>query len=218
MRAPSILMLLAGMLAASGTCMAAEPQPLDEVRTAAVSVFATNGGTAEASVDSALRLARCSVPLQATAKGPRLALVRCDDTPGWRLYVPVRTHREVDVVVLTAPARAGAPITAEQLTVRRHDVSTADAYADPSAVVGRAPLRALPAGAVLGASDLANGTPLRRGDPVVLVSRIGEVEVRMTGRALAAAMPGATVAVENSGSRRIVRGRLVGDGMVEVLR
>ena len=52
----------------------------------------------------------------------------------------------------------------------------------------------------------------------MLVSRIGGVEVRMAGRALGRAEPGATVAVENLASRRIIRGRLVSDGVVEVMR
>jgi flagella basal body P-ring formation protein FlgA len=33
-------------------------------------------------------------------------------------------------------------------------------------------------------TDLANGSLLKRGDPVMLVSRVGGVEVRMSGRAL----------------------------------
>ncbi|HEY4560699.1 MAG TPA: flagella basal body P-ring formation protein FlgA, partial [Lysobacter sp.] len=59
---------------------------------------------------------------------------------------------------------------------------------------------------------------LKRGDPVVIVSRAGGIEVRMGGRALGNAVPGAVVAVENLASRRIVRGRLVADGVVEVLQ
>lgn len=57
---------------------------------------------------------------------------------------------------------------------------------------------------------------VQRGDPVTLVSRAGGMEVRMAGRVLGAAAVGATVSVENLGSRRIIRGRLVGPGTVEV--
>jgi flagella basal body P-ring formation protein FlgA len=59
---------------------------------------------------------------------------------------------------------------------------------------------------------------LERGDPVVLVSRIGGIEVRVAGRSLGRAEPGEAVSVENTQSRRIIRGRLVGNGIVEVLR
>ncbi|MFC5594354.1 flagella basal body P-ring formation protein FlgA [Lysobacter niastensis] len=64
--------------------------------------------------------------------------------------------------------------------------------------------------------DAAAGASLQRGDPVVLVSRAGGVEVRMSGRALGPAREGGSVTVENLGSHRIIRGRLVGAGLVEV--
>lgn len=57
---------------------------------------------------------------------------------------------------------------------------------------------------------------VQRGDPVVLVSRAGGIEVRMSGRALGPANAAGQVNVENAGSRRIIRGRLVAAGVVEV--
>ena len=60
------------------------------------------------------------------------------------------------------------------------------------------------------------GELLRRGDPVVLLSRIGGVEVRVAGRVLGQPGAGGTVSVENTESRRVVRGRVVGAGVVEV--
>jgi flagella basal body P-ring formation protein FlgA len=73
-------------------------------------------------------------------------------------------------------------------------------------------------GSVLGEDDLALGPPLRRGDPVVLVSRVGGIEVRMAGRALGGAGPGRAVNAENVESRRVVRGRLTAPGVVEVIQ
>ena len=71
---------------------------------------------------------------------------------------------------------------------------------------------------MVGEDDLALGPPLRRGDPVVLVSRVGGIEVRMAGRALGGAAPGRVVRAENVESRRVVRGRLTAPGVVEVLQ
>jgi flagella basal body P-ring formation protein FlgA len=42
------------------------------------------------------------------------------------------------------------------------------------------------------------------------------MEVRMGGRAMGAGKVGSTISVENTGSRRIIRGRVVGAGLVEV--
>lgn len=194
-------------------------QPLADIRSAAIAALGAGDAQAEASLDPALRLARCSQPLQAIASGPRTAQVRCADTPGWRLYVPVRVRRVEEVVVLTAPAAAGVPIAASQLSVQRREVGAAAGatFSDPAALIGRIPEQALGAGTVPSAADVPMGVPLRRGDPVVLVSRVGGVEVRMRGRAMGPARAGGLVRVENISSHRILRGRMAGDGVVEVL-
>src|SRR5690606_22668240 len=160
----------------------------------------------EAVLAHSLRLRRCTQPLQAVATGPTTAQVRCDDSPGWKLYVPVRVRREAEVVVLRSPAAAGVPITADQLVVQRRDIGAEGGatFVDPSTLVGRVPSRAMGPGVVPTEDDLALGTPLRRGDPVVLVSRTGGVEVRMPGRALGPAQAGGRIGVENVSSRRVL--------------
>jgi flagella basal body P-ring formation protein FlgA len=215
----SLLLVLAAV-APWGT-RAAGHTPTSAIVQAAESALGGAGTHVQATVDPSLRMPACSRPLTGTALGPRMAEVRCPDAPGWRLTVPARVRREMDVVVLTAPVRAGQPIDAAQLAVQRRDVATGTGVgmADPSQVAGRTARRSLPAGAVVSAGDLADGAgALKRGDPVVLVSRAGGIEVRVGGRAIGAALPGAVVAVENLTSRRIVRGRVVGEGVVEVLQ
>lgn len=213
---PLLLLLAVPLIARAGGTT-----PTAAIVQAAEAALGGAGVQVQASVDASLRMPACTQPLQAVATGPRMAEVRCTDAPGWRLTVPARVRREADVVVLTAPARAGMAIEAGQLTVQRRDLSagTGVGMADASQVAGRIARRSLPAGAVVGAGDLLDGAgALRRGDPVVLVSRAGGIEVRMGGRALGAARSGAVVAVENLASRRIVRGRLIGEGVVEVLQ
>lgn len=207
------LSLLAGQ--AHATTLAAFTE-LDAIRAAALGALGASAANAEATVDSRLHLAQCSQPLQAVASGPKTVQVRCDDAPGWRVYVPVSVRREADVVVLTATARSGEPIAATQLAVQRRDMADGPGFADPAAVVGRIPRRALASGTALTEDDLALGAPLRRGDPVVLVSRAGGIEVRMAGRALGPARDGGVVTVENTGSHRVIRGRLIAEGVVEV--
>lgn len=195
-------------------------QPLDEIEAAAVAaVGAGDAQSAKATLAPSLRLVRCMQPLQAVATGPGTAQVRCEDSPGWRIYVPVRVRREADVVVLRTPAATGVPITADQLVVQRRDVGAVGGatFVDPALLVGRVPSRALAPGVVPTEADLALGSPLRRGDPVVLVSRSGGIEVRVPGRALGPAQAGGRIGVENVSSRRVLRGRLVAEGIVELL-
>ncbi|TYT26290.1 flagellar basal body P-ring formation protein FlgA [Luteimonas viscosa] len=199
---------------------AQDMQSLDSISEAAINALgAGDAQSAEAVLAHSLRLRRCQQPLQAVATGPTTAQVRCDDSPGWKLYVPVRVRREAEVVVLRSPAAAGVPITADQLVVQRRDIGAEGGatFVDPATLVGRVPSRAMGPGVVPTEDDLSLGTPLRRGDPVVLVSRTGGVEVRMPGRALGPAQAGGRIGVENVSSRRVLRGRLVAEGVVELL-
>lgn len=219
MRHRSIYALLLAWLLLAGTANATPPvfNDLDAIRAAAIGALGA-GADGEATVDPRLRVAQCTQPLQAVASGARTVLVRCDDVPGWRLYVPVSVRREADVVVLTAPARSGEPLAASQLAVQRRDMGKASGagFGDPAAVVGRMPRRALARGTAVTEADLALGAPLRRGDPVVLVAKAGGIEVRMAGRALGPAQSSGVVSVENLGSHRILRGRVIAEGVVEV--
>src|SRR5690606_26074572 len=120
----ALVLLLA--IAAALPALASGPQPLEDIAAAAVAALgAGDAQSAEAVLAPSLRLARCSQPLQAVATGPTTAQVRCDDTPGWRLYVPVRVRREAEVVVLRTPAASGVPITADQLVVQTRDIGDA---------------------------------------------------------------------------------------------
>ena len=212
-------LLALAALAVADVRAAAQSQPLDEIRAAAIAALGAGDDPAQATLDPALRLARCSQPLHAVASGPQTAQVRCADTPGWRLYVPVRIRREAEVVVLAVAAASGVPIAANQLAVQRREIGQAAGatFTDPAALVGRIPTRALAPGLVPTEADLSIGAPLRRGDPVVLVSRVGGVEVRMQGRAMGATQAGGVIVVENTSSRRSLRGRVVADGVVEVM-
>lgn len=219
-----VLPLLASLLAAPAARAAeAQPpavQPLDAIRQAAFQALGADPARAQATLAPGLRLAACAQPLQAVASGARTALVRCPDAPGWKLYVPVQAHREADVVVLRTPAAAGVPLTADQLVVQRRtlpDDGPAPA-SDPGALVGQVPLRALAPGAMPAAGDFSAGPPLQRGDPVVLLTRVGGLEVRMAGRALGTTRQGGLVSAENVDSHRVVRGRLSAPGVVEVLQ
>ncbi|GHA89292.1 flagellar basal body P-ring formation chaperone FlgA [Cognatilysobacter bugurensis] len=196
------------------------PHSVDDIRAAAIAALGADPAAATASVAATLRFPQCTQPLEAVATGAQTAQVRCADAPGWKLYVPVRVRREADVVVLRGPVRAGQPISADQLVVQRRDLGagTAPAFTDPAQLVGMTPSKAMAAGTTLTATDVMQGPPLRRGDPVVLLTRVGGVEVRMAGRALGPAGAGGIVSAENVDSRRVVRGRVSAPGVVEIMR
>ncbi|PZP64135.1 flagellar basal body P-ring formation chaperone FlgA [Pseudoxanthomonas sp. X-1] len=204
----SVVLSLAAL--APGTGRAADLQSLDAVRAAALQAVGGPQAQGEARLDNALRLVACTRPLQAVAQGTRMAQVRCDDAPGWKLFVPVTVRREADVVVAGGPVRPGDPVANANLVVQRRDLGTTEGatFASPEQLAGAIAARALSAGDIVTAGDLQQGQPLRRGDPVVLVSRVGGAEIRMPGVALGNAQAGQRVAVQNSASNKVVRGRV----------
>jgi len=215
-----LLAVLLALVGVAASAIAAPQQPLESIAEAAVAALgAGDAQSAEAVLAPTLRLAQCSQPLQAVATGPTTAQVRCDDSPGWKLYVPVRVRREAEVVVLRSPAASGVPITADQLVVQRRDIGAAAGatFADPAQLVGRVPSRALAPGVVPTEHDLSLGAPLRRGDPVMLVSRTGGVAGAMAGGGLGPAHAGGRVGVGTGCSARGLLRALVGGGGVGML-
>lgn len=197
---------------------AADFTPTEAIRDAALAAVGADASTAEATVDSRLRMAACTQPLQALPVSRRSVQVRCADAPGWQMFVPVRVRDVREVAVLKDSVKAGQPITADDVVVQRRDMAGEGGagFADPAELVGQVARRGLASGDAPTREDVASGELLRRGDPVVLLSRIGGVEVRVAGRVLGQPGAGGTVSVENTESRRVVRGRVVGAGVVEV--
>nr|WP_298156319.1 flagellar basal body P-ring formation chaperone FlgA [uncultured Pseudoxanthomonas sp.] len=200
--------LIGGLTACA--VMAADFQPVESIRAAAIGALPA-GADAEATLDPALRLPRCSQPLIARVQGSSSVEVGCPD--GWRLFVPVRVRRSQTVLVLSRGMAPGETITADAFIPETRDASriVGAALADPAQAVGRVARRTLSAGAVLSATDLVAQRLIRRGDNVALVSRRGGVEVRVVGKALGDAGENERVTVENLSSRRVVQG-VVGPG------
>lgn len=211
MRALLVLLALGVALAPARASAQAATTPVDAIRAAALAGLGLAPGQGEAVVDRQLRLAVCTQPLIAAPRNARTAEVRCPDTPGWRLFVPVRVAGVRAVAAAPGVSGGGnvAPAAHQASAVPTHTASTPSS----GALTDTAPLQAhvVPV-------DTAP-TPaftVRRGDPVVILARLGASEVRMAGRAMGSPGPGGTVAVQNTSSQRVLRGRLVGEGLVEV--
>lgn len=212
-----ILALLA--LAASTACAASGWQPVDSIRAAALSTLPA-GSEGDTTLDSALRLPACGQGLRAQPTGTSTVEVSCPEAGGWRLFVPVRIRRNQTVLILNRGISAGETLGAADITTAQRDVAriAGAALADPAVAVGRVARRTLSAGSLLSANDLVAQRLVRRGDNVSLVSRLGGVEVRVAGKAMADAGENERVSVENLSSRKIVQGTVAASGDVFVTR
>lgn len=133
---------------------------------------------------------------------------------------------------LTAAVRVAAPHLRARAAIAARTTLTTDLLQVVREDVGRQPLAplpaldvasgaktrvAVPAGAVVSGLLLDVPAAVASGADVVVLARVGTLEVR--GRAVAAQSGdlGDTVIVVNPDSRKRLRARVVGDGLVEVL-
>lgn len=212
---------LCWLLALASAPVAAAPswQPVDTIRTAALSLLGA-GAQGEAVVADALRLPACGQGLTAQPTANTTVEVSCPDAGGWRLFVPVKVRREQTVLVLSRGIAAGETLSAADIGTAQRDAAriAGAVLADPAAAVGRVARRTLSAGSLLSASDLVAQRLVRRGDSVALVSRRGSVEVRVVGKALGDAGENERLSVENLASRKVVQGTVAANGDVLVTR
>ncbi|MCK7595173.1 flagellar basal body P-ring formation chaperone FlgA [Pseudomarimonas salicorniae] len=197
---------------------AATFHPVDDIARAAESALAAGPDTeVAAAVDPGLRLPACSAELAAVMQSATTAEVACP-TEGWRLYVPLRVQRYESVYVLRRPVASGERIGGDMVAVERREVSRLPGGVIPAnqPLDGLTARRALAPGSVLMSHDAQSPRVIRRGDPVVLVSRAGGIEVRANGKALGAAGVDERVSVENISSRRVVNGQVLPSGEVLV--
>lgn len=168
-------------------------------------------------------LPACDGPISAEAPGTlrdgiaQLRL-RCSAQPGWTRYVRLGVERPGTVWVLAQPLERGAVVAAALLKAEPRDLARLPytPLTDPAAIAGQRARRALPAGTVLGASQLEAPPAIRRGETVTLVGLAAGLEVLAPGEALADAADGQRLKVRNRGSRRVVEGIARSGQRVEV--
>jgi len=180
-----------------------------------------------AQLDPRLRLPRCPESLVASVPNPAAqgnwnVAVRCTSSPPgtslWSIFVPVRVSDLRPVVVLLRALAPGQVVTSDAVALMPRDITTLTFgyLSDPSQAVGQRLRRPLVSGATLSPDALAAPTIIRRGMLVTLVGRIGGLEVRAQGKAMADGGHGDRIAVENSASHRMVEGVIADDNLVDV--
>lgn len=176
-----------------------------------------------AAVDPRLRLARCGQPLTpflpsgSQVRGNVSVGVRCADTPGWTVYVPVTVEIWADVLVMIRSLPRGAEVGEDDVTHQRHEVSRLARgwIGDLGQLHDRRLARAIAAGAMLTPTALEAAPVVRRGETVTLRAAGGGIQIRASGVALGDAALGERVSVRNQTSQRVVEGRVAGPGIVE---
>lgn len=216
--------LILTLLLAPAGALAQASQPPEDVRAAAERfITARLGEPADGSVmhvtagqlDPRSRLAPCAQQLTGSVSPTtRIAMrtlvaVSCTQ-PRWTVYVPVMVETELPVLVLRRALPRGSAVGPEDVEVRRMRVpGLADTYIrEPAQLVDRHLKSATAPGTALSVDLLAADILVKRGQRVTLVARIGGLEVRAEGEAIADANAAGRVRVLNLNSRRVVEGQV----------
>jgi flagella basal body P-ring formation protein FlgA len=205
---------------------------LDDIKATAASYLEARVGKAAGNthveagfLDPRLKLASCSVPLEAFLnRGARIRHattvgVRCSGGQRWKVYVPVSIVTTAVVAVAARHLPPGSAIAADSIRFERRDVTRnrKGFYTALAAVEGFRVTRPLMAGQVLAPDALAADNVIRRGQTVTLTVANAALRINMSGKALADGAIGQRIKVENSSSGRVVEGVVRSREHVEIL-
>ena len=149
----------------------------------------------------------------------RLTLrVQCPDTPGWSIHVPVQVQLFDQVVVAKNPLPKGTLLRLQDLELQEQDVSLFHQgyFNDRKQLTGYVAKRPIRVGQVVDAAMLDPVKMVERGEQVVIKAEKPGMLVRTSGIALDAGAFGELIRVRNKKSQRVVEGRIVGPGQIQV--
>jgi flagella basal body P-ring formation protein FlgA len=172
-----------------------------------------------------LQLERCHGAIKPIADAARhmqdrvLVELRCQDTPGWHIYVPVRIVGTSSVAVAAHAIVTGSVLTADDLRVEQRDMTQLPpGYLDnPAIAVGLTAARPISGGAILTNQQLVASKAVQRGQAVTLVADASGMSVRMAGRALSDGLINQRIRVQNLSSGKIVEGIARSEQIVEII-
>lgn len=177
------------------------------------------------SMDSRLRLARCSTPLEAFISPGSGALsgntsigIKCNDAKPWKLYIPVKISVYENVITAKSYLKRGTQLTNDDISIQKTDISslTRGYTTEPQQVIGLVLKQPLAANAVIVPAMLEAQMLVRRGEGVIILAKNEGIEVRMQGKALDDGSNGQIIQVQNLASQRIVEGQVISRGVVSV--
>jgi flagellar basal body P-ring formation protein FlgA len=189
-----------------------------------VSVYRQRPEISTGSLDSRLRLRKCSIPLKAfLPEGSRdlgriTVGVKCADDKPWSLYVPVTIRIFKQVVVTKRTLQRGAVLTGSDIKLASNDLADLNRgyFEDISQNLGMKLKRRLSAGEPLTPSMLEQPQIITRGQRVNILAVTGEMVVRSTGKAMDHGAAGDRIGVMNMSSKHKIEGVITKDGEVRV--
>ena len=142
-------------------------------------------------------------------------VIRCNDNPGWQLYLPVRIDEIVQTLVLRQNIASDSVLTANMLesTTRQRRFIRGNLVTDARSVIGAKTKRALSMGQILTFQDLCL---VCKGDVVTISVSDNGLSVAATGVAQSDGSLGDTISVMNQQSKRAISAEVIAVNHVRV--
>lgn len=176
------------------------------------------------SLDNRLRLQSCEGALDVFSTkavvelGNQTMGVKCAAPVAWTVYVPIKVRVFKLVLVASKPLSSNHLLKQGDIKLQQRDIGSLQYgyLSNPNLVIGQQLTSPISMGSVIKPNGLHAQNIVHRGEQIMLVAMAGQMEVRMSGTALADATLGQRVRVKNSTSKRIVEGIVGAPGIVEV--
>lgn len=125
-----------------------------------------------------------------------------------------------EVPMVNRYIKQGEILSEEHLSQKSLDITKNDQIAinDISQIVGQQVKRDLMPGYIIKSTDLIAPTPIKVNDEVTMFYQNKNIEVKATGYAVKAGAVGDIIPVKNERSHKIVSGKVIGKGLVQVNR
>ncbi|MCY1282658.1 flagella basal body P-ring formation protein FlgA [compost metagenome] len=175
-------------------------------------------------LDPRLRLAQCDNDLTASLESPAQPIgrvtvrVRCEGSSPWTVFVPAQVRLYREVLVATRPLKRNDVVGENDFSLMERDVGLlAQGYLTlPEQALGKKLTRPLLPDQIVAPPHLQQAELVRKGDQVTISARSGKINVHMSGEALSDGTEGQQIRVRNLSSKRVIKARVAGPGMVEV--
>jgi flagella basal body P-ring formation protein FlgA len=175
-------------------------------------------------LDPRLRLKPCTVPLEAfmppagRVMGNTTVGVRCPDEGGWNIYVSARIDVFGPVLIARQPLARGSTIQDTDLELVERNLANLPYgyYTENQPVSGKIAKRTIAASTVITPHMLQAPKLVKRGERVTVIAEAGPLKVRSTGKALSDGKSGDLIRVQSEGSKRVIDGVVVSQGVVKV--
>ena len=178
-----------------------------------------------APLDTRLRLAECSQPIEAFTSQPQglgpdrnTVGVRCSGIQSWSVYTSVTVRIFDQVMVLSQPVQRGELLTPNHVRLEKKDISKVKQgyFISPEQVFNKQANRYLAAGTVLHNGLIMEPVLIKRGEKIVIRSGNPAFDIRMQGVAMMDGVKGQSISVKNASSGRIIAAEVEQTGFVSI--